>query len=89
MICLQIQSLFQPGCGIPPHNGSPEDLKEVYHQIMHQSFNANLYFDSNYSCCGTLNMHPSLYGLDQNWQAKYKEQCQLNSMGGEECMKHK
>ena len=56
---------------------------------MHQSFNANLYFDSNYSCCGTLNMHPSLYGLDQNWQAKYKEQCQLNSMGGEECMKHK
>lgn len=34
-------------------------------------------------------MHPSLYGFDQNWQAKYKEQCQLNSMGGEKCMKYK
>lgn len=34
-------------------------------------------------------MHPSLYGLDQNWQVKYKEQCLLNSMGREECMKHK
>lgn len=32
-------------------------------------------------------MDPSLYGLDQNWQAKHKEQ--LNSMGEEECMKHK
>lgn len=34
-------------------------------------------------------MLPSLYRLDQNWQAKYKGQCQLNSMGGEESIKHK